>query len=38
MIINQEVYEYVIQAGVELGLTQAETVSLELDLIKAWLK
>ena len=24
-----------IQAGVELGLTQAETVSLELDLIKA---
>ena len=26
------------QAGVELGLTQAETVSLELGLIKGWTK
>ena len=26
------------QAGVELGLTQAETVSLELDLIRAGLE
>ena len=26
------------QAGVELGLTQAETVSLELDLIKGLIK
>ena len=25
-------------AGVELGLTQAETVSLEPELIKVWLK
>ena len=29
---------YIFQAGVELGLTQAETVSLELGLIKGLTK